>query len=42
MVNKHLSADEIVRFEQLVQEIAACWQPAKVGHFRKGEIREIW
>ena len=19
-----------------------CWQPAKVGHFRKGEIREIW
>ena len=23
-------------------EVEVCWQPAKVGHFRKGEIRGKW
>jgi len=23
-------------------DVVACWQPAKVGHFRKGEIRGKW
>ena len=28
--------DVMVRFGEV------CWQPAKVGHFRKGEIRGKW
>ena len=36
---------EAVQFGSGVMGVEApvdCWQPAKVGHFRKGEIREIW
>jgi hypothetical protein len=33
-------ADQLKAIEMLLDR--GCWQPAKVGHFRKGEIRGKW
>jgi len=37
-----LRAVSISALSQVVPLLCRCWQPAKVGHFRKGEIRGKW